>query len=83
MLFIKKEPSGDGEEYDDADFAATGHEESEENFHGQWELVDRKTILGYEMVHEDHEHRDDAQQLDAGVSPPPHLNFWSVPVRRV
>lgn len=24
-----------------------------------------------EVVHEDHEHRDDAQQLDAGVPPPP------------
>ncbi len=23
-----------------------------------------------EVVHEDHEHRDDAQQLDAGVPPP-------------
>ena len=36
------------------------------------------------MVHKDHEHRDDAQQLDAGIPlPPHHLRFGNVPVRRV
>ena len=71
MFLVEEEPSRDGKEDDDADLAATSHEESEENFHSQWELVDRKTILGYKMVHKDHEHRDDAQQLDAGIPLPP------------
>lgn len=73
MFLVEEEPSRDGKEDDDADLAATSHEESEENFHSQWELVDRKTILGYKMVHKDHEHRDDAQQLDAGIPLPPPI----------
>ena len=28
-------------------------------------------VMDDEVMGEDHEHRDDAQQLDAGVSPPP------------
>jgi len=28
-------------------------------------------VMDDEVMGEDHEHRDDAQQLDAGISPPP------------
>lgn len=34
-----------------------------------------------EVMGENHEHRDDAQQFDAGI--PPHLRFGNVPVRCV
>ena len=35
------------------------------------------------MIDDYTEARDDAQQLDAGIPAPPHLNFWSVPARLV
>ena len=37
-------------------------------------------VMDDEVMGENHEHRDDAQQFDTGV-PTPYLNFWSVPVR--
>ena len=33
-----------------------------------------------EVMGEDHEHRDDAQQLDAGIPLPPHLRFGNAPL---
>ena len=30
-------------------------------------------VVDDEVVHEDHEHRDDAQQLDAGIPAPPPI----------
>ena len=68
MLFVEKEPSGDGEEDDDADFTAALHHELEEDaFRSQGEFQHVIAVVDDEVVHEDHEHRDDAQQLDAGI----------------
>lgn len=48
------------------------HDESEEDtFRSQGEASSRHSVMDDEVVHENHEHRDDAQQLDAGISPPP------------
>lgn len=69
LLFVEKEPSGDGEEDDDADFTAALHHELEEDaFRSQGEFQHVIAVVDDEVVHEDHEHRDDAQQFDAGVS---------------
>lgn len=60
------------------------HDESEEDtFRSQGEASSRHSVMDDEVVHENHEHRDDAQQLDAGISPPPHSNFENEPARRV
>ena len=68
LLFVEKEPSGDGEEDDDADFTAALHHELEEDaFRSQGEFQHVIAVVDDEVVHEDHEHRDDAQQLDAGI----------------
>lgn len=57
----RKEPSGDGEEDDDADFAAALHHELEEDaFRSQGEFQHVVAVVDDEVVHEDHEHRDDA-----------------------
>lgn len=62
LLFVEKEPSGDGEEDDDADFAAALHHELEEDaFRSQGEFQHVVAVVDDEVVHEDHEHRDDAQ----------------------
>lgn len=61
LLFVEKEPSGDGEEDDDADFAAALHHELEEDaFRSQGEFQHVIAVVDDEVVHEDHEHRDDA-----------------------
>ena len=61
LLFVEKEPSGDGEEDDDADFAAALHHELEEDaFRSQGEFQHVVAVVDDEVVHEDHEHRDDA-----------------------
>lgn len=71
LLFVEKEPSGDGEEDDDADFTAALHHELEEDaFRSQGEFQHVIAVVDDEVVHEDHEHRDDAQQLDAGIPLP-------------
>lgn len=76
LLFVEKEPSGDGEEDDDADFAAALHHELEEDaFRSQGEFQHVVAVVDDEVVHEDHEHRDDAQQLDAGIPAPPPFEF--------
>ena len=81
LFLVEEEPCGDGEEDDHADLAAAGHGKLEEDpFRSQGEFQHVIAVMDDEVMGEDHEHRDDAQQLDAGVSPP-HLNFWSVPVR--
>lgn len=69
---VEEEPCGDGEEDDHADLAAAGHDELEEDaFRSQGELLHVIAVMDDEVMGEDHEHRDDAQQLDAGISPPP------------
>lgn len=84
LFLVEEEPCGDGEEDDDADLAATGHDELEEDpFRSQGEFQHVIAVMDDKMTHQNHEHRDDAQQFDAGIPLPPRLNFWSVPVRRV
>lgn len=84
LFLVEEEPCGDGEEDDDADLAAALHHELEEDpFRSQGEFQHVIAVMDDEVMGEDHEHRDDAQQFDAGVSPPPHLRFGNVPVRRV
>lgn len=69
---VEEEPCGDGEEDDHAHLAAALHHELEEDpLRPQGEIQHVVAVVDDEVVHEDHEHRDDAQQLDAGVSPPP------------
>lgn len=70
LFLVEEEPCGDGEEDDHADLAAAGHDELEEDpFRSQWKIQHVVAVVNDEVVHEDHEHRDDAQQLDAGVPP--------------
>lgn len=84
LLPVEEEPCGDGEEDDHADLAAAGHDELEEDpFRSQGEFQHVVAVMDDEVMGEDHEHRDDAQQLDTGIPAPPHLNFWSVPACRV
>lgn len=84
LFLVEEEPCGDGEEDDDADLAAAGHDELEEDpFRSQGEFQHVIAVMDDKMTHQNHEHRDDAQQFDAGIPLPPRLNFWSVPVRRV
>ena len=72
LLPVEEEPCGDGEEDDHADLAAAGHDELEEDaFRSQGELLHVIAVMDDEVMGEDHEHRDDAQHLDAGISPPP------------
>lgn len=69
---VEEEPCGDGEEDDHAHLATAGHDELEEDpLRPQGEFQHVIAIMDDEVMGEDHEHRDDAQQLDAGVSPPP------------
>lgn len=84
LFLVEEEPCGDGEEDDDADLAAAGHDELEEYpLRPQGEFQHVVAVMDDEVMGEDHEHCDDAQQFDVGVSPPPHLRFGNVPVRRV
>lgn len=69
---VEEEPCGDGEEDDHADLAATGHDELEEDpFRSQGEFQYVIAVMDDEVMGEDHEHRDDAQQFDAGIPLPP------------
>ena len=75
LLPVEEEPCGDGEEDDDADLAAALHHELEEDaFRSQGEFQHVVAVVNDEVVHENHEHRDDAQQFDARVS---SFAFWS------
>ena len=81
LLFVEKEPSGDGEEDDDADFAAALHHELEEDafrsqgeFQPLWTMKWCMRIMNIAMMR-------NSSMLE--FLHPPHLNFWSVPVRRV
>ena len=70
LFLVEEEPCGDGEEDDHADLAAALHHELEEDpLRSQGEFQHVVAVVNDEVVHEDHEHRDDAQQLDAGVPP--------------
>lgn len=71
---VEEEPCGDGEEDDHADLAATGHDELEEDpFRSQGEFQYVIAVMDDEVMGEDHEHRDDAQQFDAGIPLPPPI----------
>ena len=62
LFLVEEEPCGDGEEDDDADLAAALHHELEEDaFRSQGEFQHVIAVVDDEVVHEDHEHRDDAQ----------------------
>lgn len=63
---------------DRADLAAAGHDELEEDpLRPQGEFQHVISVMDDEVMGEDHEHRDDAQQFDAGIPllPPPLLRF--------
>lgn len=78
LFLVEEEPCGDGEEDDHADLAAAGHDELEEDaFRSQGEFQCVIAVIDDEVVREDHEHRDDAQQFNAGVPP---FAFWSLEV---
>lgn len=69
---VEEEPCGDGEEDNYAHLAAALHHELEEDaFRSQEEFQHVVAVVNDEVVHENHEHRDDAQQLDAGIPLPP------------
>ena len=79
LFLVEEEPCGDGEEDDHADLASAGHDELEEDpFRSQGEFQHVVAVMDDEVMGEDHEHRDDAQQLDAGISPPPFaIREWA------
>ena len=71
LFLVEEEPCGDGEEDDHADLAAAGHDKLEEDpFRSQGEFQYIVAVMDDEVMDEDHEHRDDTQQFDAGVPPP-------------
>lgn len=64
LFLVEEEPCGDGEEDDNADLAAALHDELEEDaFRSQGEFQYVIAVMDDEVMHEDHEHRDDTQQL--------------------
>lgn len=72
LFLVEEEPCGDGEEDDHADLAAAGHGKLEEDpFRSQGEFQHVVAVMDDEVMGENHEHRDDAQQLDTGVPPLP------------
>lgn len=74
LLPVEEEPCGDGKEDDRADFAAAGHDELEEDpLRPQGEFQHVISVMDDEVMGEDHEHRDDAQQFGAGIPLPPPL----------
>lgn len=76
LFLVEEEPCGDGEEDDHADLAAAGHDELEEDpFRSQGEFQHVVAVMDDEVMGEDHEHRDDAQQLDTGIPAPPPFEF--------
>lgn len=84
LFLVEEEPGGDGEEDDDADLAAALHDELEEDpLRSQGEFQHIVGVMDDEMMGEDHEHRDDAQQLNAGIPLPPHLTFENATACRV
>lgn len=72
LFLVEEEPCGDGEEDNYAHLAAALHHELEEDpLRPQGEIQHVVAVVDDEVVHEDHEHRDDAQQFDAGIPLPP------------
>lgn len=72
LLLVEEEPCGDGEEDDDTDYTTTLHDELEEYpLRPQGEFQHVIAVMDDKMTHQDHEHRDDAQQFDAGIPLPP------------
>ena len=47
----------------------------EDPFRSQGEFQHVVAVMDDEVMGEDHEHRDDAQQLDAGIPAPPPFEF--------
>lgn len=74
LFLVEEESCGDGEEDDDADLASAGHDELEEDpLRPQGKIQHVVAVMDDEVMGEDHEHRDDAQQLDAGIPLPPPI----------
>ena len=74
LFLVEEEPCGDEEDDDDADLAAALYHELEEDAsRPQGEFQHVVAVVDDEVVHENHEHRDDAQQLDAGIPLPPPI----------
>ena len=74
LLLVEEEPCGDGEEDDDTDYTTTLHDELEEYpLRPQGEFQHVIAVMDDKMTHQDHEHRDDAQQFDAGIPLPPPI----------
>lgn len=72
LLPVEEEPCGDGEEDNYAHLAAALHRELEEDpLRPQGKIQHVVAVMDDEVMGEDHEHRDDAQQLDAGIPLPP------------
>lgn len=64
LLLVVEESCGDGKEDDDADPTTALHDELEEDaFRSQGKFQHIVAVMDDEVVHEDHEHRDDTQQL--------------------
>ena len=62
LFLVEEEPCGDGEEDDDAHFAAALHDKLEEDpFRTQRKILDVIAVVDDEMVGENHEYCDDAQ----------------------
>lgn len=62
LFLVEEEPCGDEEDDDDADLAAALHHELEEDAsRPQGEFQHVVAVVDDEAVHENHEHRDDAQ----------------------
>ena len=71
LLPVEEEPCGDGEEDNYAHLASAGHDELEEDpLRSQGKIQHVVAVMDDEVMGEDHEHRDDAQQLDAGIPLP-------------
>ena len=59
---VEEEPCGDGEEDDHADLAAALHDKLEEDaLRSQGKFQHVIAVMDDEMMHENHEHRDDTQ----------------------
>ena len=71
LFLVEEEPRGDGEEDDDAHFAIALHDELEEDpLRPQRKILSIIAIVNDEMMGENHEHCNDAQQFYAGITPP-------------
>lgn len=82
LFLVEEKPCGDGEEDDHADLAAAGHDELEENpLRPQGEFQHVIVVMDDEVMGR---LMNIAMMRNSSILeflPPPHLKFWSVPVR--